>query len=282
MDSNLEAVLAAFPENAPETEAAPVAASEPEIQTQDEAPEVESNQDTPESEELRSKPDSELTPEQLAKRERNKESHLKSALARRQRAENARELRELREFKAQMEAAKAPAQESKKPVMDDFDDLDQYYDARDAYKEAQKLSAQKTPQIDLIQAHRAQETIQREAEFAKAAPDYNKLIGENADFFNEVGNDPKLQNAIMEAENAPLALYALMKEGLVDELYNLSPTRLAAELAKAEIRGQSYLVPKKTISTAPQPLATAKGTGLTTKPVSSMSFDELKKDLGIK
>ena len=282
MDSNLEAVLAAFPENASETEAAPVAAETPEA-TEAEAQEAETSQEPSENEELRNKPDSELTPEQLEKRERNRESHLKSALARRQRAENARELRELREFKAQMEAAKQPAnREPQAPNMDDFNTLEEYMDARDAYRDSQKLSAQNKNQVDPVIAQRAQEAIAREAEFAKAAPDYQKLVGENADFFQEVGNDPKLRDAILEAENAPLALYALMKEGLVDELYNLSPTRLAAELAKAEIRGQSYLVQKKTISTAPQPLAVAKGTGLTTKPVSSMSFEELKKDLGIK
>jgi len=281
MDSNLEAVLAAFPENASETEAAPVAAKTPET-TEVEAPKAETSQETSENEELRNKPDSELTPEQLEKRERNRESHLKSALARRQRAENARELRELREFKAKMEAAKQPAnREPQAPNMDDFNTLEEYMDARDAFRDSAKLSAQNKNQVDPVIVQRANEAIAREAEFAKAAPDYSKLVGENADFFNEVGNDPKLQNAILEAENAPLALYALMKEGLIDELYNLTPTRLAAELAKAEIRGQSYLVPKKTISTAPQPLATAKGTGLTTKPISSMSFEELKKDLGI-
>jgi len=277
MDSNLEAVLAAFPENASETEAAPVAAETPETT---EAEALEASQEPSENEELRNKPDSELTPEQLEKRVRNREGR---ALARRQRAEYARELRELREFKAQVEASKQPAnREPQAPNIDDFNTLEEYMDARDAYRDSAKLSAQNKNQVDPVIAQRAQEAIAREAEFAKAAPDYSKLVGENADFFQEVGNDPKLRDAILEAENAPLALYALMKEGLIDELYNLSPTRLAAEIAKAEIRGQSYLVQKKTVSTAPQPLATAKGTGLTTKPVSSMSFEELKKDLGIK
>lgn len=282
MDSNLEAVLAAFPENASETEAAPVAAETPET-TEAEAPEAETSQEPSENEELRNKPDSELTPEQLEKRERNRESHLKSALARRKRAEDARELRELREFKAKMEAAQQTAnREPQEPNLDNYDDIGLYTKDMIAYEKQKDLAAQNKNQVDPVIAQRAQEAIAREAEFAKAAPDYQKLVGENADFFQEVGNDPKLRDAILEAENAPLALYALMKEGLIDELYNLSPTRLAAELAKAEIRGQSYLVQKKTISTAPQPLAVAKGTGLTTKPVSSMSFEELKKDLGIK
>jgi len=278
MDSNLEAVLAAFPENASEPEAAPVAAETPET-TEAEAPE--DSQETSENEELRNKPDSELTPEQLAKRERNRESHLKSALARRQKAEMARELRELREFKARMEAAKQP-QEPQEPTLEQYDDLAEYTRAIIAFDKQKELSAQNKNQVDPARVQEIEGFKAREAEFAKAARDYIPLINENAEFFQEVGRDPKLEQAILEAENAPLALYALMKEGLIDELYNLSPTRLAAELAKAEIRGQSYLVPKKTISTAPQPLATAKGTGLTTKPVSSMSFEELKKDLGIK
>lgn len=274
MDTN--AILdEAFPDNATEQEASQTEATTEEAATES-APEVESKQEV---EDIGSKPDSELTPEQLAKREWNRKSHMNSKLAR-----QARELRELRELKAKLEQPQAKPQEPKAPNMDDFNTLEEYMDARDAYRDSKNLSAQdkKEPQIDLDQARRAQEVIAREAEFKKAAPDYEKLIGENADFFAEAEYDPKLQTAIMEADNAPLALYALMKEGLIGELYDLTPTRLAAELAKAEIRGQSYLVQKKTITNAPEPIASAKGTGITTKSASSMSFEELKKDLGLK
>jgi hypothetical protein len=271
---DIDAIIAeATIEVAPEQSAPEQAADDTsEVVTDEvETPEVktESKQEEKPEIDLRNVPDSELTPEQLAKREQNRKSHTNSKLA--------RLARENRELKARVEAAQQKPQEPQAPSLENFDSIDEYMDARDAYRES-KLSAQdKTaPQITERQAQEFVRAADAEAAFEKAVPEYSKLVAENADFFREYLEDPKLQTAIFEAENAPLALYALMKEGLIGELYDLTPTRLAAELAKAEIRGQSYLVPKKTVTNAPAPIESVKGTGSGSKPIERMSPSELK------
>lgn len=273
---DIDAIIAeATPEVANEQTAPVNEASEPETTTE-ETPEVDSQQEEKESEDIGSKPDSELTPEQLAKREWNRKSHMNSKLAR-----QARELRELRELKARLEQPQAKPQEPQAPNMDDFNTLEEYMDARDAYRDSQKLSAQNKnePQIAPELAQGLSQAAAKEAEFAKNTPDYEKLISENAEFFDEVGRDTKLQTAIVEADNAPLALYALMKEGLIGELYDLTPTRLAAELAKAEIRGQSYLVQKRTATNAPAPISSAKGKGITPSSIDKLDGASLLKSI---
>jgi len=269
---DIDAIIAEATIDVAQEQAAPeIAAEEPSEVVTDEAevetPEAESQQE--EKADLRNTPDSELTPDQLAKRELNRRSHTNSKLA--------RLARENRELKARIEAAQQPPQSPPKPNMDNFADLDEYYDARDEWKDAQKLSAQnKTePQITPDQAQGFDRAADAEIAFEKAVPEYTKLVDENLDFFAEYRKDPKLQTAIFEAENAPLALYALMKEGLIGELYDLTPTKLAAELAKAEIRGQSYLVPKKTVTKAPAPIESVKGTGSGSKSIERMSATEL-------
>lgn len=273
MDEIDAMISEAFTDNALAQSAPEEAAQEPSETVTDEVetPEVntESKQEEKPEIDLRNVPDSELTPEQLAKREQNRRSHTNSKLA--------KLARENRELKARMEAAtKQQPQEPQAPVLENFDSIDEYMDARDAFRE-NKLSAQNKnePQIDPVRAQEFERAANAEVAFEKAVPEYTKLVAENGEFFKEYLADPKLQTAIFEAENAPLALYALMKEGLIGELYDLTPTRLAAELAKAEIRGQSYLVPKKTVTNAPAPLASAKGTGVYTKSLNDKSPDEI-------
>jgi hypothetical protein len=266
---DIDAIIAeATIEVAPEQSAPEQAADDNNEVVTEEAPAVESKQEEKPEPDLRNMPDSELTPEQLAKRELNRKSHTNSKLA--------RLARENRELKARLEAPKQ-SQEPQAPNMDNFDTLEEFMDARDAYRET-KLSAQNKPepQITPVQAQEFVRAAESEAAFEKAVPEYTKLVAENTEFFKEYLADPKLQTAIFEADNAPLALYALMKEGLIGELYDLTPTKLAAELAKAEIRGQSYLVPKKTVTNAPAPIESVKGTGSGSKSIERMTPTELK------
>lgn len=272
---DIDAIIAeATPEVANEQTAPEIEASEQETVTE-EAPAAESQQEV--EEDIGSKPDSELTPEQLAKREWNRKSHQNSKLAR-----QARELRELREFKASIERQQqAKTQEPKAPNLDDFDNIQDYVKAEVAFEKAKDSQAQDKgeSQIDEATARRIIEVKQHEIEFANSNPDYIKLITENADFFDVVKQDFNLQNAITEADDAPLALYALMKEGNLADLYDLTPTRLAAELAKAEIRGKSYLTPKKTISNAPAPITPVKGKGVTSTNLDNLDGAALLKSI---
>jgi len=208
----------------------------PEAKPQEQASKEEAEQD------IREKPDSELTPEQLAKREANRLSH--------QNSKNARLRRENRELKAllqqqtsQTKSNQADASDSP-PVESDYNSLYDFVNAQIRYekKQAEKQQAQeeaKAAPSQQSQKFTDEKTIQRvneitaqEAEFSKAVPDYVKLIEKNKEFFADVPDD--LKEGLLVADNAPLALYALMKELLLFYLqlrhFNLQITFIVFQL----------------------------------------------------
>jgi len=215
-------------------------------------------------EDISKKPDSELTPEQLAKREKNRQSHLNSKLAEMRRAK-----RELEAQVAQLRQQPKPQEQvnNGRPRIEDFADKtwEEYNEALTDWKLEQKFSAtnkqseetQKSQQINQAKAQRVYEVAQAEAEFAKSNPEYAELVNENAAFFS--GITPEIAEGLAEADNPTVAIYALMKEGGLDNLFDLTPTKLAAELAKAEIRGETYLKQVKPTTNAPAPITAARG-----------------------
>ncbi len=257
---NIDTVLGtATPEVAESQKASTEAVSEtPEVENKSEV-------ETPAKveEDISKKLDSELTPEQLAKREKNRQSHLNSKLAEMRRAN-----RELQAKLSQTQQPKVSEQvDNGKPRIEDFADKtwEEYNEALTDWKLDQKFSAtnkqteetQKSQQINQAKAQRVYEVAQAEAEFAKSNPEYAQLVNENAAFFS--GLTPELADGLAEAENPTVAIYALMKEGGLDNLFDLTPTKLAAELAKAEIRGESYLKQAKPTTNAPAPISAARG-----------------------
>jgi len=249
--------------------------------------------DPTESQELQKKADHELTAEQLAKREANRQSHLNSKLAK-MRREN-RELREAMQRNAN--SAKPQNQEAKQnndgrpvsPKPEQFGTWGEYEDARDAYveqladwklerklaerdtKSNQTAESLKAEQEKQIRAQQATKTID---EVAKQNPDYAQLVSEHADFLNNI--PPHIDDAFLMAENPGLALYALMKEGNLEALEDMTPERALMEIGKAEIRGQGYLNRNKATN-APAPISPARGTGSTSKSLESMSVEDLLK-----
>lgn len=253
-------------------------------------PEQETPQET--VEDIGEKPDSELTPEQLAKRDKNRQSHENSKLAKLR-----REIRELKaervtvqspkpsgvsrqeyqndaDYQADLERAQRGA-----PLMKDFKDYGAFLKADTLFDLRQEQKPQAQPDTELAQ--RMAEVERRSAEFSKQNPEYIELVKENIPFFGEVDSNESLRAGLAEAENPALSLFALMKEGRLDDLYDLSPTKLAAELAKAEIRGESYLNVRKATN-APTPITAAKGNSSGGKPLHLQSPDELMKHFGFK
>lgn len=235
-------------------------------------------------EDVSKKPDSELTPEQLAKRERNRQSHQNSKLAQLR--------RENRELKAKSsQPVEQPKTQNTQPTTSTGEPKsnDPYYKDKDWEEFTRDLVKWKVEQNFTAQNKQTEESKQieqqasafkkggdaisaKETEFAKQAPDYANLINDNQEFFK--GMTPELAQGFLDAENPTLALYALMREGKVDDLYDLSPTKLAAELVRAEIRGESYLKQPK-VTNAPRPLSPARGNTSGTKDVNDMSVEEL-------
>jgi len=291
---DIDAVIAEATSVAEQAQASPEAKTE--ITKPQEQVSPEYTGETEESKETQIKADSELTPEQLAKREANRQSHLNSKLAKMR-----RENRELREAVERIQPQKAQAQPAAnqntppangspvKPVESNFQTWGEYLDAKDAYYEAladwkveQKLSERDTKQTETAKQQqdnaktysRIQEVAAQEQEFAKANPEYTALYEQHSDFMNNL--PLPVAHALMEADNASLALYALMKEGNLESLEEMSPYKISMEIGKAELRGESYLNRNKATN-APAPMTPARGTASTGKSLENKSVEELLK-----
>lgn len=254
---------------------------------------VEAHEADAENKETQTKADSELTAEQLAKREANRQSHLNSKLAKMR-----RENRELRDAVERNQAPQAPKAQLPnkadngapvKPVEGNFATWGEFLDAKDVYYEAladwkveQKLSERDTnaaesvkqQTIDTQKVERINTIAKQEEDFAKNNPEYTALYNQHSDFMNNL--PIHVAEALMEADNATLALFALMKEGGLDSLEDMSPYKISMEIGKAELRGERYLNQNKATS-APAPMTPAKGNSAMSKTVTSMNTEELLK-----
>lgn len=242
--------------------------------TQDDSKKI--SESPKDAEDISKKPDSELTPEQLAKREENRQSHLNRKLAKqRLRQENA----ELKAQLAQLQPKPIQPKDSGVPKLENFDNLDEWVlatakhlkDAESKVTEGQKESSAASAKVEALRGN----TVQKIQKFASEVPDYAALVNQNDQILS---NFPlEIETAFLDADNAPLALYALMKEDALEDLYDYPPERLAYIIGKAEERGKSYLSPVKKATSAPPPIESLKGTGRATKDLDSMSVEELMK-----
>jgi len=235
------------------------------------------------------KPDAELTPEQLAKREANRLSKYNSTQAKMR-----RELKEMREWRdsvmpilakqtAPQNTAPQPPDESQFTDWDELRAAERKYYADLARHEAkQEISERETKANETQQqgalwvqtAKRINDIAAKEAEFIKDNPDYVTLYNEHADFMNNL--NPTIANILIEAEDANLALYALMKEENLEALEDMTPAQVIREIARAEIRGEQYLNQNK-VTNAPAPVTSARGTGNPSKALHEMSVEDLLK-----
>lgn len=282
---DMQAVIAEAQASAEKANAeAPATVDAPEI----EASEPPEKAEPAVKEDLSKKTDAELTPEQLAKRERNRQSHLNRQLAK-MRREN-RELKEMAQQFAQQKSTNQPDQggQPQPPNEDDFQTWEElraaerkYYEDLAEWKVEQKLSDRdkksaettKAEQQNSYKVQKLNEHAAKEAEFASKVPDYEATVyGDYADFMNNL--PLPVAEALLEADNASLALYALAKEGLLEQLEDLSPYRISMEIGKAELRGEKYLNRNKATN-APAPVEAARGTGKPSKSLMDMPMDEL-------
>lgn len=277
---DIEAVIAqATTQAAPESKAPEMEAKTETAPTQ----EAEGKENSPN---LENKPDSELTAEQLEKREANRQSHLNSKLAKMR-----RENRELKEridavSKNQATTAASPQLETA-PKEEDFDSYGDYLRAdarwaakqelaeRDTKTKEAAIETAKTHAVNAQKVERINEVANQEQEFAKTNPEYNALYKEHGDFMDNL--PLQIAEALMEAENAPLALFALMKEGKLEGLEDMSPYKISMEIGKAELRGQSYLTQQNKATNAPTPIQAARGTTSASKSLENKSVEELMK-----
>lgn len=175
---------------------------------------------------------------------------------------------------AQGVPAKLPTGEPNPDYYTNYDDLTQ---ARIDYVADKKVGAltkaqEETQRTQQQQAYVSQleSTVAAKAQsFIKENPEAQAIIEEYADIADEFPEH--VQMAFLEADNAPLAFYNLAKEGKLESLITMSPSRAAMEIGRAQ--AQAFV---KTVTKAPSPMSTAKGTA-TTKSVENMNSKDLLK-----
>lgn len=282
MTTDIDAIIAEATQIAPEQ---PAASNEAEIPQETEVTQ-EIQQET--EADIAKKPDSELTPEQLVKREKNRDSHLNSKLAAMRRAN--------RELEARLAQVNQPKPQEVKPSTkpnpnDPFykdKTWEQYNEDLTDWKLDQKLTenTKKTQETQQQQEYvkwvddRSQKIDTRLIELREFIPDIDDIVEEVGPLIASLS--PEQARIALEAEDANLALATLYKEGKLQEVAKLSPSQLAAALAKAEIRGQKYLTEPKPVTNAPRPMNAAKGNTTGGKSLEKQSVDELMSSYGFR
>lgn len=201
------------------------------------------------------------------------------------RAEKAELEQKLAMFSQQQEQVSKPSIEGlKEPQEDDFTDYAEYlkavgrYEAKKEYatKEAEAEFGRTVASQQVWVQQRAKQIDEVAAETAKTIPDLQGLYRMNQDIIE--GFDDATKIAFLEADAPVLAFYALAKEGKLEELSSMSPTRIAREIALAEIRGEKLAkaVPQ---SKAPAPIKKAKASGVRKTSVMDMTPSELIKHI---
>lgn len=108
----------------------------------------------------------------------------------------------------------------------------------------------------------------------EAFPDFQKTMD---DWKDKIDSLPaELNPVVIETDNAPQALYSIIKEGLWDEFSSLPPVKAAQMLARHEDKAWALANKPKKESNAPEPMAAAKGTAPGGKSLDRMSYEELK------
>jgi hypothetical protein len=109
-------------------------------------------------------------------------------------------------------------------------------------------------------------------EAGKSFSDFSNVIEENLEAVQSVANH--VRTAFREAEHGAHALYILLKEGKLEDLNDMSPTKAAMAIALAEERAVT-LAKTKQVTKAPAPMAPSRGTTAGSKSIDAMSGEEL-------
>lgn len=144
--------------------------------------------------------------------------------------------------------------------------IDQKFAERDVKQKETDTSTKES----VWRGERATLADKQAEEFLKDHADAQALYDEHADTIRELPQT--IKDALLAADNVPMALFNLAKDGKLDDLADMSLVD-----AKVEIRLAQLKQPEKTQSKAPAPLSSSRGSVASEKSLDSMSGDELLK-----
>lgn len=164
------------------------------------------------------------------------------------------------------------------PREEEFDSYGEFLIARAKFelKQEQQGEASKRQQ-DEVTKQKAQWASEREqfiatkvVEHKKIIPDFETVVNESADIADELPE--YIVNAFYEADDGAMAFYNLAKQGKLEELATMSPYKAAMVIARSQ--DAPVFQPK---NPAPKPMAPARGSGVTSKPLDDLSGKDLLK-----
>lgn len=215
---------------------------------------------------------------------RYRERKLSKALAR------VRELEALipeatRKNTAKLESLKAPAENE----YTNYGDLVKAQAVHEAKKEI--MAAQNASQTEVLTqqhqeaiAQRGAEIAEQEVEFAGVVGDYEQTVSAVADV---LGRMPvKIKEMLRDMDNPSAAVYALVKQGRLQDLAIMNPAFAAVTLMQAQESGEGFFNFQKQqaqakATQAPDPMRGAKGTARSSS-LDSLSGGDLLKHYKLK
>lgn len=195
----------------------------------------------------------------------------------------------IRSLEAEVQKIKDGYSKNAKPApqMEQFDSVLDYVRADSNYTLEQKFAEQQQQQqLTALEQQQAAIRLQQDAAIEQGL---SELVNTNADVKAVLSQAlPVIQampqqvgSLLYEIDDAPAAVYALAKEGRLQDLYYMNPYVAAAELVQAQHRGQQYLnatTPQPQQQKPPKPLDGLKGRGSQSgRPLHEKSGDELLK-----
>lgn len=234
---------------------------------------------SPTEETAEASPDSAPKEEAWPKKAINAYSKAKAQAAKKA-AENEYLKRELAKYQQPQAAPK----KDEAPKRENFPDDDEGYirELTKYHAKAELSEGQKASEDQRKQAEQKSVVAKREAVInenaVKAAehfPDFDSVMQENSEELAEIA--PHVRKELLDLDNGAYALYALLREGTLSSLNDMSPSQVARSLARMEDKALSMSKKPKPVTNAPAPMSANKGTAAVGKSVDSMSGKEILK-----
>jgi hypothetical protein len=190
-----------------------------------------------------------------------------------------------RALEAEMQELRSRVQTQKPaPQMEQFDSVLDYVKADSAHMMEQRFTEQlNQQQLQALERQQAEVINSQAAEIEKDYTEIQKIDPQAGALLQQAipvlgAMPPNLKNMVLELDNAAAAIYALSKEGRLQDVAQMNPYVAAAELVQAQTRGIQYLEKVSPQKQPPKPLDGLKGRGTATgKPLEQRSPDELLK-----
>lgn len=148
------------------------------------------------------------------------------------------------------------------------------FEAKQIAEETKKYTQEQTSKDErhAYMTERVEHAEENSLSAAKAFPDFKQIETDNMGVISSLPQT--IKDLFLDSDNPSYAFYQLVKDGQLEELADVSPSKAALMIARAEDKA---LAAKKPKTNAPQPLSAAKGSAQGSKPLDDYSPNDIRK-----